>query len=768
MLNLTWINLSLLLRLTPIGRDLDEEFKLVAAAWNRAAPSEERSKIVFATLDFKNGREVFQAQRITNVPLVRLYPATEGPYTMNGDKEFELYDANRRGYGADALAEYVQQTFKTNPLIIRRPINYAYYATVAVSLLGVLALAKALSKQLGAIFKSNKLWSIVTIGWTTLMCSGYMWNSIRQPPYTGMRNGRPELVAGGFQNQFVLETQIVGVLYALTAVSFITLITKVPQVTDPTRQRTAAFVVLLVFIALYSVLLKFFKLKNGGYPFKLNIMSTHIHYTAVPDSITPRQTLVVGDRQLVQDLYAAKLQKLDGSVQKALELFVSEKLDSISQWSGKTEYKFVHLSGERSRNMGLVRSDLISDVVGGGKGDVSITLVLDTADAVPAAGLAVARAYPMYSRKSGKDNEDRNIYVEFITKNGSVSDEVLSKISITADSIRLCARLVDTPCGELNTATYTEEVKAVVSSLPTVKTTIISGTDLRDQGFGGLWNVGKAASNPPALVVLEHNPEKASNDSRYVFVGKGIVYDTGGLSIKISGNMVGMKEDMGGSAACFSAFVSAVKNGYSGYLACVLCLAENAVGPNAQRPDDILTLYSGKTIEVNNTDAEGRLVLADGVAYAAKNLRATHIIDMATLTGAQLITTGNKFASILSNSTSLESKVIQSGQKVGDWCFPILYAPETLKKEFDSKVADFRNSVKDRMNAQTSCAGHFVEICGGLKESGDDAWKGEWAHVDMGKCFAPSGGSQCISHVSFPYFYSRSGLFQRSRNWIRE
>ncbi|KAI9014660.1 hypothetical protein BC832DRAFT_162150 [Gaertneriomyces semiglobifer] len=458
-------------------------------------------------------------------------------------------------------------------------------------------------------------------------------------------------------------------------------------------------------------------------------MSTNIHYKAVPDSVTPRQTLVVGDRQLVQDLYSPKLQKLDGSVQKALELFVSEKLDSISQWSGKTEYKFVHLSGERSRNMGLVRSDLISDVVGGGKGDVSITLVLDTADAVPAAGLAVARAYPMYSRKTGKDNEDRNIYVEFITKNGSVSNEVLSKISITAESIRLCARLVDTPC---------------------VKTTIISGTDLRDQGFGGLWNVGKAASNPPALVVLEHNPEKASNDSRYVFVGKGIVYDTGGLSIKISGNMVGMKEDMGGSAACFSAFVSAVKNGYSGYLACVLCLAENAVGPNAQRPDDILTLYSGKTIEVNNTDAEGRLVLADGVAYAAKNLRATHIIDMATLTGAQLITTGNKFASILSNSTSFESKVIQSGQKIGDWCFPILYAPETLKKEFDSKVADFRNSVKDRMNAQTSCAGHFVEICGGLRESGDEAWKGEWAHVDMGKCLPPSGVSQSISHAPLP------------------
>ncbi|KAI9014659.1 hypothetical protein BC832DRAFT_537129 [Gaertneriomyces semiglobifer] len=249
--------------------DLDEEFKLVAAAWNRAAPSDQRSKIVFATLDFKNGREVFQAQRITNVPLVRLYPATEGPYTLNGDKEFELYDANRRGYGADALAEYVQQTFKTNALIIRRPINYAYYATIAVSLLGILALAKMLSKQLVAIFKSNKLWSIITIacthwsiafratGWTTLMCSGYMWNSIRQPPYTGMRNGRPELVAGGFQNQFVLETQIVGVLF--------------PQVTDPTRQRTAAFVVLLVFIALYSALLKFFKLKNGGYPFKLRL-----------------------------------------------------------------------------------------------------------------------------------------------------------------------------------------------------------------------------------------------------------------------------------------------------------------------------------------------------------------------------------------------------------------------------------------------------------------------------------------------------------------
>jgi probable aminopeptidase NPEPL1 len=162
--------------------------------------------------------------------------------------------------------------------------------------------------------------------------------------------------------------------------------------------------------------------------------------------------------------------------------------------------------------------------------------------------------------------------------------------------------------------------------------------------------------------------------------------------------------------------------------ACILNLsnnrAENSVDANSQRNDDIIQMYSGKTVEINNTDAEGRLVLSDGVAYASKHLNPNIIVDMATLTGAQLISTGTKHAAIQSNSERIENLAKLAGQQSGDWVFPMLYAPEILKKEFSSEVADMKNSVKNRMNAQSSCAGHFIE---------DHLvnYKGDWLHVDI-------------------------------------
>lgn len=157
----------------------------------------------------------------------------------------------------------------------------------------------------------------------------------------------------------------------------------------------------------------------------------------------------------------------------------------------------------------------------------------------------------------------------------------------------------------------------------------------------------------------------------------------------------------------------------------LLCLAENAIGPAAVRNDDILYMYSGKTVELNNTDAEGRLVLADGVAYASKHLNPDLLIDMATLTGAQMITTGAKHAGLLTPSEITEKRAIVAGKATGDLTFPFLYCPELLMAEFESKVADMKNSVKDKMNAQASCAGHFVE------SHIDAEYKGEWLHIDI-------------------------------------
>jgi len=323
----------------------------------------------------------------------------------------------------------------------------------------------------------------------------------------------------------------------------------------------------------------------------------------------------------------------------------------------------------------------------------------------------------------------QKIDIEFIVieKNGEITTEALSNDDIdclerAVYGIRLAARIVDTPCNEMNVSHFIEEIKIVASNL-SLTPTIIRDEELKNRGFGGIYGVGKASNVPPALVILSHQPEGASET--IAFVGKGIVYDTGGLSIKGKTNMPGMKRDCGGAAAILGAFYGAVKGGFKQNLHAIFCLAENSVGPNATRPDDIHTLYSGRTVEINNTDAEGRLVLADGVAYAQKDLKANIILDMATLTGAQAIATGKYHGAVLTNNEEWEVKALEAGRKSGDLLAPIVYCPELHFSEFASAIADMKNSVADRNNAQSSCAGLFIAAHIGFD------FPGVWMHVDM-------------------------------------
>jgi probable aminopeptidase NPEPL1 len=137
-------------------------------------------------------------------------------------------------------------------------------------------------------------------------------------------------------------------------------------------------------------------------------------------------------------------------------------------------------------------------------------------------------------------------------------------------------------------------------------------------------------------------------------------------------------------------------------------MAENAIGPASYRSDDVLTMHSGKTVEINNTDAEGRLLLADGVSWAAREVKADFIVDIATLTGAARICTGDAVSCTVSNREGIERLSVECGRATGDLTFPLLFVPEFFKGEFPSKVADMQNSVKNRMNAQSSAAAQFV------------------------------------------------------------
>jgi len=346
---------------------------------------------------------------------------------------------------------------------------------------------------------------------------------------------------------------------------------------------------------------------------------------------------------------------------------------------------------------------------------------------------AVSRGFPVYSVKSSKPT-DQTITVYPCCEKDVLVDDVVGSIAIeelehVANNVRDAAMLVDMPTSALNVSDYVAHIRKVTQLLSGVTVEVITGEELKAKGLGGIYGVGKASADPPSLVILSHN--QGSEGKSVCMVGKGIVYDTGGLSIKTKTGMPGMKRDMGGSAGVLGAFCSLVGAGglpNGAPLYALLCIAENSVAATATRPDDVHTFYSGKTVEINNTDAEGRLVLADGMAYAVKNLNPSHLIDMATLTGAQASATGHKHAAFFTNSEQFEDLTLHAGRLSGDLTHALPYTPEFFRKEFKSAIADMKNSAKDRTNCGSAGAATFLSnhIESFLADEGNS-----WLHVDM-------------------------------------
>ena len=453
-------------------------------------------------------------------------------------------------------------------------------------------------------------------------------------------------------------------------------------------------------------------------------MSTRAKLTYTTDlSVFPTlKTLVVIGRS--KDLKGASIRTHAGLDEPTWETMIDscepgDGGNSTCTWRGGRKIVLAVLPEVCSRHNSPSRAWAIPSLAKKAisKEDAGLILVLNDPEHAFAATLAAARAFRDYNARSGT-TDFQEIHVATVGPSGAVNE---TRAQAGMDAVRFAAKLVDMPPNLLNSEAFGEEARSVAESSG-ADFTLIQGKDLERHGFGGIWGVGKAASKMPVLAVLQHRPEGATRT--VAWVGKGIVYDTGGLSIKGKEHMPGMKADMAGAAAILAAFKAAVATGFSENLVAILCIAENAVGPEATRPDDIHWLYSGKSVEINNTDAEGRLVLADGVAWACKEIKPDWLLDMATLTGAALVSTGRTHSGVYTNSASLESAAVTSGLRAGEPCHPMVYAPELFRKEFSSDIADMKNSVKDRMNAQSSCAGQFIG--NHLPEEAP-----AWIHVDM-------------------------------------
>ena len=343
------------------------------------------------------------------------------------------------------------------------------------------------------------------------------------------------------------------------------------------------------------------------------------------------------------------------------------------------------------------------------EGSVAVLAGLADADHGLALARAVGRALPLYSRTSKKKGAKAKKPVRarlHLSDADGVTISLSKMDRFTVEQARWAAQLVDMPPSELHTPQFVRMTRAMAKDVPNLSIQVISGAEVLKRGMGGLHAVGRTAIHPPKVMILRYKPAKAK---RHIgLVGKGVIYDTGGLSLKPSPHMFGMKCDMGGAAAVTGAALALAKGKCKDAVTAIVGLVENAIGPTAYRPDDILTMHSGKTVEINNTDAEGRLVLADAASYLARKYKLDLIIDMATLTGAQLIATGHRHAAIVCNRDGVEAAATAAGRSSGDLVHPLPFAPEFYQDNFRSQVADMRNSVNDRMDAQSSCAAQFV------------------------------------------------------------
>jgi leucyl aminopeptidase len=297
-----------------------------------------------------------------------------------------------------------------------------------------------------------------------------------------------------------------------------------------------------------------------------------------------------------------------------------------------------------------------------------------------------------------------------------VEDAVALGVRVS-EAIGLARDLVNTPGGELTPQVFAE-IAVEIAERENLQITVLGPSEIAEAGLGGLLGVNRGSANPPRFVEITYEPDTPKG--ALALVGKGITFDSGGLSIKSGEGMMTMKNDMGGAAAVLGAFSAmtavAPRCRVSGYLP----LTDNMINGDATRPGDVLKIRNGTTVEVLNTDAEGRLVLADALSLASE-AKPDAIVDLATLTGAVEVALGDRIAGLMGNDDDWVATVADAAQRGGErvWHLPL---PADYRPRFDSDVADLRNIAKSK-GAGTLIAGLFLQefVTEGIP----------WAHLDI-------------------------------------
>jgi len=325
--------------------------------------------------------------------------------------------------------------------------------------------------------------------------------------------------------------------------------------------------------------------------------------------------------------------------------------------------------------------------------------------------------YKTIFKKNENAKEIINLLITSSNKNFFV--KIKNNIENIVNGVFLTRDLVSEPPNYLNPEKFVSEIKKL--SKLGLKVDVFDYSKMKKIGMNALLGVAQGSKNLPYFVTITWKPNNSKNKKPLSFIGKGVCFDTGGISLKPAKFMEDMKYDMAGAGAVVGLMKTLALRKSKSYVVGAVALVENMPGGSAQRPGDIVKSYSGKTIEVLNTDAEGRLILADAIYYIDEQYKPELIVDLATLTGAIVVSLGSEYAGLFSNNDKLSEKLIKAGEIENEklWRFPL---HKNYDKLMDSKIADMQN-INYSGGAGSITAAQFLQRF--LKNSTP------WAHLDI-------------------------------------
>jgi leucyl aminopeptidase len=363
---------------------------------------------------------------------------------------------------------------------------------------------------------------------------------------------------------------------------------------------------------------------------------------------------------------------------------------------------------------------------------IDVSALAFDADAAARVGLAAALRSWRYDRYRTKLKETQKPTLDEVVVVGGgagAAERYKSRWAPVVEGVSLTRELVTEPANIIYPEAFVQRARGGLEGSG-VEIDVLDRAAMEKLGMGALLGVAQGSAREGRLLVLKWNGG-GGNGQPTAFVGKGVTFDTGGISIKPAAGMEAMKWDMGGAGAVLGALKALALRNAKANIVGICGLVENMPGGNAQRPGDVVTTMSGQTVEVINTDAEGRLVLSDAVAYVQKTFKPETIIDLATLTGAIIVSLGHEWAGLFSNNEELASELLRAASESGDklWRMPLA---ESFDRLIDSPIADMKN-VGPRAGGSITAA-QFIQrfIENGVK----------WAHIDMaGKAWADKASS---------------------------